>query len=137
MKTLEIFNVRASTLLNAPSYRGSSIKSLYRRHEQEKKREYGDRDREIEYASFTPLVFATIGGMGREAIADLLTYCPTRTMYHMTQCWHGLDAHYLSQYYNLPQCASAAASLSPTDQMMLYQRWACSWLTAPGTTRYI
>ena len=52
---------------NAQSYRQSSISSLYRRHEQAKKREYGDRIREIENGSFTPLVFATTGGMGREA----------------------------------------------------------------------
>ena len=40
---------------NAPSYRGQS---LYRRHEREKKREYGDRVREIEHASFIPLIFS-------------------------------------------------------------------------------
>ena len=54
-------------LVTTASYRGSSIQSLYRRHEQEKKREYGDRVREVEHASFTPLVFATTGGMGKEA----------------------------------------------------------------------
>ena len=53
----------------------SSIQSLYRRHEQEKKREYGDRVREIEQASFTPLVFATTGGMGREASIFLSQTC--------------------------------------------------------------
>jgi len=34
----------------------------------QKKREYGDRIHEVELASFTPLVFATTGGMGREAV---------------------------------------------------------------------
>ena len=53
---------------NAPSYCNTSVPSLYRRHEAQKKREYGDRVREVEQASFTPLVFATTGGMGREAI---------------------------------------------------------------------
>ena len=74
---------------NAQSYRHSSIPSLYRRHEQTKKREYGDRIREVENGSFTPLVFATTGGMGREAtlfykrLADQIskknntTYCKT------------------------------------------------------------
>ena len=46
------------------------------------KREYGDRVREVKQASFTPLVFATTWGMGREAtvfffiifITDLLIY---------------------------------------------------------------
>ena len=31
-----------------------------------KKREYGDRVWEVELALFTPLVFSTTGGMGRE-----------------------------------------------------------------------
>ena len=31
-----------------------------------KKSEYGDRVQEVELASFTPLVFSTTGGMGRE-----------------------------------------------------------------------
>ena len=53
---------------NALSYCNTSVPSLYRRHEAQKKREYGDRVREVEQASFTPLVFATTGGMGREAI---------------------------------------------------------------------
>ena len=53
---------------NAQSYRNASIPSVYRRHELQKKREYGDRIREVELASFTPLVFATTGGMGREAV---------------------------------------------------------------------
>jgi len=54
---------------NAQSYRNVSIPSvIYRRHELQKKREYGDRIREVELASFTPLVFATTGGVGREAV---------------------------------------------------------------------
>jgi len=45
----------------------------------EKKREYGDRVRSVEHGSFTPLVFSTLGGLGREAtvfysrLADLLS----------------------------------------------------------------
>ena len=64
---------------NAPSYRNSVIPAIYWCHEQEKKREYGDRIREVEKVSFTPLVFATTGGMGKEAtvfycrLADLLS----------------------------------------------------------------
>jgi len=63
---------------NAPSYCQTQISSLFRRHELEKKREYGDRIRNVEFASFTPLVFSTFGGLGREAtifyscLADLL-----------------------------------------------------------------
>ena len=49
---------------NVPSYRNSSIPFVYRRHELQKKREYGERVREVEQVSFTPLVFSTTGGMG-------------------------------------------------------------------------
>ena len=51
---------------NARSYRNSNISAVYQRQEMMKKREYGDRVREVELASFTPLVFSTTGGMGRE-----------------------------------------------------------------------
>ena len=52
---------------NASSYRSANPSSVYRRHEQAKKREYGQRIREIEHGVFTPIVFSTTGGMGREA----------------------------------------------------------------------
>ena len=39
----------------------------YRRHEMAKKREYGQRVREVERGVFTPLVLSTNGGMGKEA----------------------------------------------------------------------
>ena len=45
----------------------SSLQHLYWHHEQAKKREYGDRICGVENGSFTPLVFATTGGMGQEA----------------------------------------------------------------------
>ena len=51
---------------NAPSYRNTSIPALYRQHELGKKREYRDRIREVEYASFTPLIFPTTGGLAKE-----------------------------------------------------------------------
>jgi len=50
----------------------TSISSIYRCHELQKKQEYGDRIREVELASFTPLVFSTTGGMDREG---LVFYC--------------------------------------------------------------
>ena len=53
----------------ASSYSSTSLTSLYRQHERKKKREYGDRVREVEMGCFTPLVFSTVGGMGREAMA--------------------------------------------------------------------
>ena len=64
---------------NASSNRSTATSSAYRRHEQAKKRQYGQRAREVEHGVFTPLVFSSTGGMGREAItfykrlADMLS----------------------------------------------------------------
>ena len=52
---------------NASSNRSTDPSSVYRRHEQAKKQEYGQRIREVECGVFTPLVLSTTGGMGREA----------------------------------------------------------------------
>ena len=77
---------------NAPSYRNTSIPSLYRQHEMVKKREYGDRIREVEYAVFTPLVFSTTGGMGKETavaykhLAELLAE-KRKSEYGITLAW--------------------------------------------------
>ena len=51
----------------ASSYRDSLLASVYRQQEQRKRLEYGKRVRDIERASFTPLVFTTPGGMASEA----------------------------------------------------------------------
>ena len=50
-----------------PSNRHYSLATCYTKHEREKKRTYEQRVREIEHASFTPLVLSSTGGMGREA----------------------------------------------------------------------
>jgi len=47
----------------APSYCATSVLSLYRRFEKEKRRKYEQRIREVELRSFVPLVFSTFGGM--------------------------------------------------------------------------
>ena len=52
---------------SAQSNRHGSLTSMYRRHEQEKRRQYDQRIREIEHATFTPLVLSITGGMGRAA----------------------------------------------------------------------
>ena len=52
---------------NAPSNRSRRLSAVYKRHEDEKKRTYGQRILEIEHGVFTPLVMSTPGGMGREA----------------------------------------------------------------------
>ena len=46
------------------SNRNSSLQSVYRKHEMEKKRSYEQRILEVEHASFTPLVMSATGGMG-------------------------------------------------------------------------
>ena len=52
---------------NASSNRSVSLSAAYKKHEDIKKRAYGQRVREVECGVFTPLVFSTTGGMGREA----------------------------------------------------------------------
>ena len=49
---------------SAQSNRKSSLKATYRKHELEKKRQYEERVREVEHASFTPLILSCTGGMG-------------------------------------------------------------------------
>ena len=46
-------------------FSSSSLASVYSRHEQEKRRAYEKRVREVEHASFLPLVFSTTGGCGK------------------------------------------------------------------------
>ena len=81
---------------NALSYRKSSISSIYRCHELQKKRECGDRICEVESASFTPLVFSTIGGMGshellsrRDALAWLHCILSFSLLRPATRCIQG------------------------------------------------
>lgn len=52
---------------HAPSNRRTPLPSCYRRHEQAKKRTYEQRCREVEHASFTPLVLSATGGLAKEA----------------------------------------------------------------------
>ena len=64
---------------NTPSNAGS-ISSAFKKHEDVEKRAYGQRIRQIEQGVFTPLVFSSTGGIGREAtifykrLADLLAH---------------------------------------------------------------
>ena len=51
----------------ARSNRQASLLATYRRHEQEKKRQYDRRIREVEHSTFTPLVLSTTVRMGRAA----------------------------------------------------------------------
>ena len=52
---------------NASSNKSGKLSAVYKRHENAKKREYGQRVLDVEHGVFTPLVLSTTGGMGREA----------------------------------------------------------------------
>ena len=53
---------------NAVSYGDLEQQQIYRIHENEKKRLYSKRTLHIEHGTFTPLVFTTTGGMGKECL---------------------------------------------------------------------
>ena len=61
-----VFDVRVFNP-HAPSNRNTNLTSCYRKHERLKKNAYEQRVREVEHASFTPLVFSATGGLGNEA----------------------------------------------------------------------
>ena len=52
---------------NAPSYRDTSMETLYKTHEQEKMRKYNSRVITVEKGTFTPLVYTTFGGWSPQA----------------------------------------------------------------------
>ena len=54
---------------HARSNRQQSITATYRKHEAEKRRAYEERVREVEHASFSPIVFSASGGYGKSASA--------------------------------------------------------------------
>ena len=53
---------------NAESYEDLERQQIYRTHKNEKKRLYSRRVLDIEHGTFTPLVFTTTGGMGKECL---------------------------------------------------------------------
>ena len=53
---------------NADSYRDLTPKQIYKKHENDKKRQYAQRVMEIEQGTFTTLVFMTTGGMADERV---------------------------------------------------------------------
>ena len=52
---------------NASSYVSKPLSALFRTHEQAKKREYGQRIRDVEHGVFTPLVFFHLGCNGERS----------------------------------------------------------------------
>ena len=59
------FDIRVFDL-SAQRYRNLELAKCYTKNELEKKRQYNERVLEVENGSFTPLVFSSNGGMGRE-----------------------------------------------------------------------
>ena len=64
----------------AQSHQKTSLTQCYHRQEQEKRRHYEERVREIEHGSFSPLVFATPdwrhGSHGHSCVQkDCITHC--------------------------------------------------------------
>ena len=53
---------------NAESYKDQEPQQIYPIHENDKKRLYSRRVLDVEHGAFTPLVFTTTGGMGKECI---------------------------------------------------------------------
>jgi len=52
----------------APSNCSTSLSSTFKKYENIKRRAYGQHVREVEHASFTPIVLAATGGLAHEAI---------------------------------------------------------------------
>ena len=53
---------------NADCYRDKELEQIYRNHENKKRRLYSRRTLDIEQGTFTPLVFSSTGGMGKECL---------------------------------------------------------------------
>ena len=76
----------------APSNRHPNLSTCYRKHENEKKREYEQRILNVEHASFSPIVMSCTGGFGRIAtntykcLASLLAEKRNQA-YGPTMCW--------------------------------------------------
>ena len=61
------FDIRVFNL-DARRHKGTEVEKCFERNEKEKKRHYERRVLEIENGTFTPLVFDTNGGMGKECM---------------------------------------------------------------------
>ena len=113
----------------AQSNRTCQLQATYRRHEQEKRRQYEQRVREVERTSFSPLVFAASGGMGKAAtsfykrLAALLSEKRNQT-YGVTMGWLRIHLSYallLSAILYLrgsPSCRTALASSDCTMDLV-------------------
>ena len=84
---------------NAESYKDLEPQQIYRMLENEKKRLYSRRVLDIEHGTFTPLVFTTTGGMGKECLtyhsrlAELIAIKKGEQKNHVM---HGSEAEFYS-----------------------------------------
>ena len=91
---------------NAVSYQNLQPETCFKRHEQEKCRQYDQRVREVEHASFSPLVFSTSGGMGRSTmkvykrLAHLLSVKRDESYNHVICCMAKLSPFLCSASIN-------------------------------------
>ena len=92
---------------HAPSNRQSSLSSCYRRQESLKKRAYEQRVREVEHASFTPLVLSATGGLANEA-----TVFYKRLASCLAMKW---DQSYSSTMFWLHCCLAFPFSVQPSN----------------------
>ena len=74
----------------APAYQKKTLPVIYRQHELQKRREYGDRVREVEHGAFTPLVVTTGGGAASEATVFLKRLAGMLA----DKAWTGLFGYY-------------------------------------------
>ncbi len=58
-----------------PSNSNTTITSCYKKHENQKRRAYDQRIREVEHATFTPLVLSATGGLSEAGNCFLQTSC--------------------------------------------------------------
>ncbi|XP_065181984.1 uncharacterized protein LOC135812597 [Sycon ciliatum] len=78
-----------------PHARSNSVHSIpaaYAKHEREKRRHYEERVREVEHATFVPLVFSATGGQGKAATAlykrlGLIISDKKNEPYSITMAW--------------------------------------------------
>ncbi len=103
---------------HAPSNRNTQLSACYRKHERLKKRAYDQRVREVEHASFTPLVLSATGGMTNEAthfykrLASCLANKWDHT-YSSTMSW--LRCRLTFSLLARSSCGHACKSVPPID----------------------
>ena len=59
---IRVFNPFAKSYLN----QNQSLESVFRNHENQKKKSYNQRVIQVEHGTFTPIVTSSLGGLGRE-----------------------------------------------------------------------